>query len=83
MAIMNVECDKRDKSSLQSNVKNNSPVPPCIPHDNTVCIINGKNITESVGKIISNKTSHRELKSLLYNILILHRNTFDLVLGSI
>ena len=64
---------------MWTNVRKNSPIPPCIPHDLTACIIYGIKIIDSVDEIISKKTSHKEIKFFLYDRVILHRHAFDLI----
>ena len=54
-------------------------MPPGIPRYPTLCIIVGIKITELVGEIIMNKSSHRELVSFLYYIVLLQINAIDLV----
>ena len=79
LAIINVECDIRDKSEFWTNIRNNATVPLGLLHEPTVCIIDGIKITDSVGEITRKKTSHKKLKSFLYNRGILHGNKFDLI----
>ena len=42
-------------SESGNNVRNNAPISPGLPHDPTVCKIDGIKITDSVGKIIIKK----------------------------
>ena len=60
-------------------MRNNVPIPPGLPHDPTVCRIYGIKTTDSVIKIIRNKTNHKELISFLYEIVVLKNNSFELV----
>ena len=76
---INGECDIRAKSELRYNVINNSRIPPSLPHERTVYIIDGIKITDSVGEIIREKKSHRELKYLLYDRGILQFFFLELV----
>ena len=79
MARTYLECDIRAKSDLRANVRNNSPIPPGLTHDPKVFRIDGIKITHSVGEIIRNKNSHKEIRSFLYDRLLLQSNPFDLV----
>ena len=61
------------------NIRNNVPIPPGLPHDPTVCRIYGIKIKDSVVENILNKTSHNELISSLYEIVVLKNNSFGIV----
>ena len=50
-----MDYDIRSKSELRSNVRNNSPIPPGLPHETTVYIIDGIKSTDLVGEMIINK----------------------------
>ena len=56
---INVEFDIRAKEEIRANVGNNAPITPGIPYDPTFYKIYGIKITESVGKLLRKKTSHK------------------------
>ena len=56
---INVECGIRAKSDLYVNVRNNSPIPPRLPHDTKVCIIYGIKFTDTVVESIRRKPATR------------------------
>ena len=74
-----MECYIRSKSELFSNAKKKSTAPPGITRDTTVCVISGTEFTDSVGEILRNKTSQKELRSFIHDKILLQTHAFELV----
>ena len=79
MAIINTECEIRYKLELHANLRKNYPIPTGLLHEKTVYIIYGIKIIDSDGEIISNKTSHKGLRSFLHDRKVLQSIDFDLL----
>ena len=62
-----MECYIRAESWSSANVRKNAPISPGLPYEPTVCIIDEIKITDSVGEIIRDKNSHKELRPFLYD----------------
>ena len=61
-----MECDIRSMSELSDNAQKNAPTPPGLTVDIIFCIIDGTKTTDSVSETLRNKTSHKELRSFIY-----------------
>ena len=52
-----MECYIMAKSESCANVRNNAPIPPDLPYDTPLCIIDGTKVTDLVGEILYKKLS--------------------------
>ena len=79
LVVLNVELNIRAQSELHYIARKNSTILPGLYHETTISRIDGIKFIDLVVEMITKITSHNKLRSFLYDISILPRNSFDLV----